>query len=464
MAKKNLMGWVSSQKQWQKRYKGKLYRVSPKQLECEPTKELSLDAANDWWEKKKKELDDDDAPPPPSLPIRRFLQIAEWIETNQDNPFVGNSNASLFRRFAADEETAKIEWEKMIEADKAIWIDRIKTSGIFAKTETVRATSKTNSLDKAINKFLGHKHAETVADQLSLGRWGLLQSYLDEWKDFVGTVPPAKLGAAHLMDYQSRLLELIGKKKIASSTANGKLSAVKQFYRWLYKTEILDKLPRIMDDMTITVKAKKVKTLPLEYIKKLLAICGDREKLYVLLMMNCGMTQVDVADLRQDEVDWTGGAITRKRSKEKDEDNVPTVRYKLWGETFSLLKKQRSKHNDWALTNTEGGKLRTEKIVNGKWHKTDNVGVSLYRLMRTYNEKQDKKKEGEKKEEKIERQPLKLIRKTSATLLQNSSDWSQFSMLFLGHSPRGIAEKHYFGSAGKSFDDAIAWLGTQYGF
>ena len=36
---KPLMGWIPARKVWQKRYKGKLYLVSCKQLEAPPTKE-----------------------------------------------------------------------------------------------------------------------------------------------------------------------------------------------------------------------------------------------------------------------------------------------------------------------------------------------------------------------------------------------------------------------------------------
>ena len=41
-------------KRWQKRYRGKLYTVSPRRLGIEPrTKSASRDVANEWWEKKK---------------------------------------------------------------------------------------------------------------------------------------------------------------------------------------------------------------------------------------------------------------------------------------------------------------------------------------------------------------------------------------------------------------------------
>ena len=51
-------------------------------------------------------------------------------------------------------------------------------------------------------------------------------------------------------------------------------------------------------------------------------------------MINCGMTQVDIADLQPKEVDWDRGRIRRKRSKTDDHEQVPTVDYALWPRTW----------------------------------------------------------------------------------------------------------------------------------
>ena len=84
-------------------------------------------------------------------------------------------------------------------------------------------------------------------------------------------------------------------------------------------------------------------------IKTLLAGATDRDKLYLLLMMNCGFTQVDIANLKQDEVDFKAGTITRKRSKTQDYDKVPTVRYPLWKTTLALLKVFHDQKGDLVL-------------------------------------------------------------------------------------------------------------------
>ena len=68
-------------------------------------------------------------------------------------------------------------------------------------------------------------------------------------------------------------------------------------------------------------------------------------------MLNCGMTQRDISDLKDEEVDWNAGRIRRKRSKTANHDNVPVVEYLLWPRTFDLLKEYRSGGELVLLTN-----------------------------------------------------------------------------------------------------------------
>jgi hypothetical protein len=80
-------------------------------------------------------------------------------------------------------------------------------------------------------------------------------------------------------------------------------------------------------------------------------------------------------------------------------------------------------------------------------HKIDNVASAFNRLKRSTNIFKS----------------LKLFRKTSATLLKSNSQFSSIAELFLGHAPRSIADRHYAKAPHELLDDAITWLGTQYG-
>ena len=150
--------------------------------------------------------------------------------------------------------------------------------------------------------------------------------------------------------------------------------------------------------------AAEIETFTVDEVRALLAACdgfSERTKLYLLLMLNCGMYQNDIAELRQDEVNWSKGTLTRARSKTR-ERNGPVVTYKLWPETFALLKKHRA-GGELALTTDEGNPLVKYWLEDGKMRRYDAIQSAWTRL-------------AEKMGGKI-RLGMKHLRKTSATML-----------------------------------------------
>jgi integrase len=166
-------------------------------------------------------------------------------------------------------------------------------------------------------------------------------------------------------------------------------------------------------------------------------------------MLNCGMTQKDISDLHVGEVDWAEGRIIRKRSKTADFDSVPEVNYLLWPETLRLLGQERAADSqDCVLLNSAGARLWFESLdERGKYQKNDNIKNAFDRL---------RKKVGINK-------PLKSLKKTSATMLRNESRFQGTYAHFLGHAPQSIADKHYTQPSQELLDQAIQWLGIEFG-
>ena len=161
------------------------------------------------------------------------------------------------------------------------------------------------------------------------------------------------------------------------------------------------------------------------------------------------MTQKDVSDLQHPEVDWAAGRITRKRSKTRRHENVPEVCYALWPETLRLLKQERSQDGAGnVLLNENGGPIWWDEVTeNGKYRKNDNVKSAFDRLRRKTNIKK----------------PLKSLKKTSATFIRGNSQYASLESLFLGHSGKTIAHRHYAQPPQDLLDQAIGWLATEYG-
>lgn len=155
-------------------------------------------------------------------------------------------------------------------------------------------------------------------------------------------------------------------------------------------------LPRNLDEHRITVSPKAIPTWSVEEAKRAVDAATGQLRLHLMLMINCGMTHIDISDLQDPEVDWESGRITRKRSKERNEKNVPTVQYLIWPQTLDLLRRYRSGGKTVLLT--ESGKRWVRKeIVGGRLVKSNNINSNYAHLKRKLSF----------------RKPLKELRKTS---------------------------------------------------
>lgn len=330
---------------------------------------------------------------------------------------------------------------------KEIWRDRLAV-------QKRRAASPEGSLQHHVQAFVQEREGQGSAGEVSLGRLYSLQLHLTHFQDWLGkNTAVTDIDGKLLLAYRAELLSKVARKKWTRTTAKHYLGTVKSFVRWLWQIEAIPSLPRVMDSkaksLTIGRSLGKIIVFTKEEIKSLLDGAPDRTRLFILLMLNCGMTQKDISDLQVTEVDWEKGRIIRKRSKTADEENVPVVNYLLWLETFRLLKQLRAKGSkNRVLLNSNGAPLWLEKFDGeGKYQKTDNVKNAFDRR---------------RKPLKIDK-PLKSLKKTSATLLRNNPQFATLENLFLGHAPMSMADKHYTQAPQGLLDQAIKWLATEYG-
>src|SRR5262249_6925428 len=146
----------------------------------------------------------------------------------------------------------------------------------------------------------------------------------------------------------------VGASKYSPSYAHTLMMTAKQFIGRLAELKLIP-LPGNIRSHRFRFNhsaPSEIETFTLAEVRSMLAACdgfSDRTKLYLLLMLNCGMYQNDIAELCKDEVNWTKGVVTRARSKTRERKG-PVVTYKLWPETFTLLKRCRAKDSELALT------------------------------------------------------------------------------------------------------------------
>ena len=411
------MTWVSAQKRWIKKYRNKMYSISAKQLGTPPTKEGSIFAANQWWQDKQDELEAAN-PKKQSIYMERQKEMRAWLLTHKgiDTPEVTSPHFAQFN------------WTSLPPEAKAVWADRLS------------AQKQTQTIAQALADFLAKKQAE-IGSGLSSGRYDTLTRCCSGFVEFVGSTLLSELNGIHLSTFHTHLLKQIKKGVWTTYYARDQLAAAKQFIRWLWENDKIAQLPRNFKSLTIVLKAAKPTHFTAAEIAQILGGSTEREKLYWLLMINCGMTQKDISDLHPSEVDWTDGRIKRKRSKTQKHSGVPEIDYLLWAETFELLKQYGLRTGERVLLNDNGKPLKVSEMRNGKIVKIDCVGQSYARRCETLGIAHPK--------------PPKTFRATGAHLLATKyGDW--ISGYYLGHSPKGVAQKHYTGIS--QLDDPLEWL------
>ncbi len=491
-----LMTWVPSRRRWTRMHKGKRFWVSCKALGVPETKEDSLHAANQWWRDKQAELDYAIKPGRVPAPmedlaaaslgvapdlfgnVRHLLEQALLREVAQQpkgqcdprgddeipiDPPSPVEDAETIRRREIMGLLERLLFGELSSLPPAVAghlpparVQQVERAAKELRGETVAASGESGKTVKSlVEKWLKVKMDEVTTGQLSAVRLASIRvhiahvaNYLGEDADAAG-IDEDKLSG--IFNYcVSKLAERQQSPDSGWSKAYAKevFLAARCWARWLVEEHVIDE-PRNLNSRRFAFGSanENIETFEAEEVRRIVSEATAKLRLALLLQLNCGATQADVSDLLDSEVDWLAGRIVRKRSKTRKRANTPTVNYLLWPATFALLQEHRSGQQRVLVTKT-GKPFVYKRLIEGNYRAVDSFGDLFRRLQ---------KRLGLKK-------PMKLLRKTSATLLKSHPVHAQFVDLFLGHAPATMADKHYAAPPQVLFDEAVTWLGQQLGF
>ena len=428
MARRSEMTWQASTRRWFKKHRGKMYTVSCRQLGVPESKEASYAAANQWWTAKLAEIES----APPSEEERQENALKIWSLVQDWSQLDETSRERLVDSLIGEGQYRSIrtQAESIVESTTSPPpVDRTVGAQVTAWTELLRSACQSR--------------------QISEGRY---DAYCRRIRTFAAWIGPELsvevIDEAKLEAWFAYLSGHVASGRYSPSSAHELLMTARQFVNRLASLKLIP-LPGNIRDRRFRFKhsvAAAIETFSLEEIRELLAACEgrmERTRLFLLLCLNCGMYQNDIAELRQNEVDWQAGTIRRARSKTR-ERHGPVVTYELWPETFALLKKYRSQ-GEFVLMTEEGKPLVKEWLEDGKYRKYDAIRSAWHRLAVKMGRK--KMKLG-----------LKHLRKTSSTLLGEHPQYKFYTTYFLADSPKGMSEKHYTRPSDAEFFDALKWL------
>lgn len=229
-------------------------------------------------------------------------------------------------------------------------------------------------------------------------------------------------------------------RKISTHTARARLSTVKQMTKWGYQTKLIETLPRNLDGFSkVKHKTVEVQTFSRKEIELLYTNANERMKCWMLLALNCGYGQKDIADMRVGEISLMSRRIRRNRSKTK-----VLTDHKLWPITIELLKQTgrfEAGLNERVFLSRFGRPLVSEDYRNDKLLRSDGIRTMFEKLRMKVGLEAGR--------------GFYTLRKTAATEIERIDPL--VTEMFLGHVERGM-KKHYAGRDWKRLDSAIMEL------
>jgi integrase len=353
------------------------------------------------------------------------------------------------------------DWQQLDEESREKLVDAMLGTGQYQNLKTqhdaMEARRKTTPPDRTVNAQVAAwqtlLRGVCQSGQMSEGRF---DAYCRNIGNFVAWIGPETaidaIDEAKLEGFFTHLWLQVGAQKYSPHYAHTLMMTAKQFISRLAEMKLIP-LPGNIRSRRFRFNhsvAAKIETFTVEEVRGMLAACdgfSERTKLYLLLMLNCGMYQNDVAELLKEEVNWTKGTLTRARSKTRERKG-PVVTYRLWPETFALLKRHRAKAGDLALTTDEGKPLVRYWLEEGEMRRYDCIQSAWSRLA------------GKMGERKI-RLGMKHLRKTAASMLGQHPQFKFYANHFLADSPRTVADRHYVTPSDEEFFLALDWLRGQ---
>jgi integrase len=331
--------------------------------------------------------------------------------------------------------------------NEALWI----FSGGNAGIREVKPDDKPITILELIDQFLDNRK-----DQIGDGEGCItVATYADDkyqlnaFADFCEKQKQLSLDEVVRPDFLDRH-KASTKAKSSVVTLWHSVKAVKRLLTWGWKHNRIEALPRNLDDYARVERPKPMpKFFTVDEVKALYAQASPRSKLYILLALNGGFTQVDIATLTHSMIDWKAGIISRDRNK----TGIPQS-CKLWPITLTSLKEHstKTKGDNLALVSEEGNPLVYDAIndTTGRHSKVDSIRSAFNRL-----EKKCKMKNG---------RSFKAFRKTGADTLAAQYQTAPYIVdLYLAHAADRMRQ-HYTATHFDELHKATDWLATVFGF
>lgn len=291
-------------------------------------------------------------------------------------------------------------------------------------------------LDTAIDEYVIDKKIRYQNKEISISSYEQALNMLNVVKAFFAQLQVSSLNLISetvLNDFQ-RLIKSNANDKYSPVTIKHILRYAKWFINWAWENGKLDNLPRNINSFSKfkLQKVSEVDVFTMPQIKELLSHTNKRQRLYILLMANCGFSHEDISNVKA--IEYDGSYIDRERTK----TDVPGKWY-LWAETVKSIEALKTtKPSEYLFLTRNGFQLtHTSLKEDGKVSRANCIAVSLRREFFATSKIQALLKKW-----KLTRAYPYMFRKSIADRVEAISD-RDTAQVYLAHADSSVAEKHY---------------------
>lgn len=319
-------------------------------------------------------------------------------------------------------DSMRMDISKLSEAERATWakVLRQQLAELEGKAEPKGAGQTLYAMMEA---YLDHVKAQNLApawQNTICQRMEAVKSLITdrdmEKLDYVSVdVWTKAVVAKYPNQYSSKNLRQAVKMFLSWAEDAGKWSC----QRWQSATKV----------RRVVRPTKRIQQMSLEQFGKLYSAASDRMKCFMLLALNTGATQMELATLEKDHIG--GGRIERARHK-----TGVLASWPLWTETASLLPKQLNGKAGLAFA-TLGGKPLVYHTSKGK---ADSITHAWRTVCR---------------DSKVEGFGFKSLRKLGAQLVRDKAGL-EVAQSYLSHKGLSVAEIHYTNADTSKLDAAMS--------
>ena len=474
----DLMTWKPKEKRWSKRIPagfpeaGKQVRAGKRKLQklypdlyVNNTKTGSRAAANQFWQDFIDGQDINAAMYDSAIKKRQIILEAERIrreEFEQRHKFELDVLPSMH---APDDRLGMQHEEKQTLQKQIKLLESQKSSGLpYGETETeipdlptlpILLPEQQESIKQESKQTLSILIAEKIKrlekrnklkptndKYLSVGGLKNQKRFLNSIISCFGDIDIDRINEKEVKKYHT----FIDDMNLAESSKLDYWVYFKEFIQGCCDDGIKQKIPLNLHKKTYNFSPDKSTPKPatIEDARYVLTICQEQNKplseLAVLLHLNCGMYNKDIALLKKSDVDLKNKTLTYKRSKAEKHEQIERVTYPLWKRTAELLRQLESDGDGYWLLNKNG----KNHMLGEDGKRKNGIGKEFSKFKKAHLPQFEK--------------ALKDFRKTGCTELENQKQPKSITRQFLQHSAEDTKDKYYAGQMRTAFTDAILGL------